>query len=423
MAIGRVTSGMINNSNNLSHLRGFTRLQGRTAQSANNQLNDMLIRSAVFVTHGATRATQLKNTLAALPEILNRQSAVSQNNDVFRVASFTGTSIPNVSIEVSQIATNQRNAGQSKQSDAQGFSGTFTFQIEAGNETRDITITIDEPVNNRVFMERVAEAINNADIGVRGSVTNINNQSALTLSTTETGSPGENPRFLIRDLTGDAVERLGIGNITEPGQDAIFRVNGEERVSRSNTVNLGSGLTVELLSSHNEAVSVIRGRDENAVHMAIRQIISQVNGLLEVARENPGDTRTRNFIRQIEAPLRSARRSLRGMGIEITREGFLSLDDNALRNAVSNGTTDSLFSVTNNRPSGFLSSLSQVAHSMSQNPTRHISPHAARLPAFQSALEIVRNQGQTNTNNNTQPSTPSAADIQSWLNSMFNTTG
>jgi hypothetical protein len=127
--------------------------------------------------------------------------------------------------------------------------------------------------------------------------------------------------------------------------------------------------------------------EKAAKHSAVRQVISQVNSLLESAKFNASDRRTRSVLNEIETVLRRNNRALHEIGVGFTRDGFMTLDDDKLREAVENGTTDNLFGEN----SRFLASFSRIAQNVSANPTRHISPQAANHPHFRNVLDHVRN--------------------------------
>ena len=422
MAIGRITTSMLHNTNNLSHLSGFNRQRNVPAGGQGLNLNEILRSAATFVTTGANRATQLRNTITSLPAIMDRLNAVSGNPAALRIESFTGTNIPETNVRIDQIATNQRNVGTSLPANSNVMEpGSFTIEVEVDGNTRLISFSTSETMTNRAFQNRMAQAINNANIGVTASVSTVNNQSSLTVSTRETGSSEDDePRFTIRDITGNAVERTGVGEMTYAGQDAIFYVNdGEQRTSSSNTVNLGGGLSVTLLASPDVAVAITEGRDEEGIRSAVRQVVSQINGLLESARDNQIDRRTRAVVRELESVIRRNRRHLSDIGVNMAQSGFLTLDDDALRSAVSKGTTDTLFRPQGRMQSSFLTSLTRIADRVSENPTWHISQHTARLPEFNSILAQVRSNSNQAQLQQQQQTLNSALDVNSLINSLF----
>ena len=103
----------------------------------------------------------------------------------------------------------------------------------------------------------------------------------------------------------------------------------------------------------------------------------------------------------------------------MSQTGFLTLDDDALREAVSKGTTDTLFRNQGRMQSSFLTSLTRIADRVSANPTWHISQHTARLPEFNNILAQIRNNSSQSQLQSQQMALTSALDVNNMINSMF----
>ena len=397
----RVGPNMFNNNMNLlHHLNGGGGRPGSSASGItagiNSQVNALIMNAARFVTDAGPMASQLRSTLANLPAVTSRITASSENTDVLRVRSFSGNTVPDVAVLVEQVAVTQLNEGEAlRANDRDMPRGTFRFEIEVDGRSREISFTTDETLTNQAFQQRMAEAINQAGIGVTASVTTSTSNgvtsSALSLqsNTTGAGKDGQ-PRFAIRDISGNAVEATGAGNVTREGKDAIFSVNGgEQRTSASNDVDLGGGLHVTLVSESKEAVSIIPGRDSAGIQNSVRDMVNQFNALLDAARENSADIRTRALANSLERVMRRNGRALREIGVNISANGFLTIDQEKLRTAAESGAVESFLGQGGGRPTGFVGELGRIADSVRSNPLRHISPHAARAPGFNAALNAA----------------------------------
>lgn len=382
-----------------------------------NLLGQVLFGAATFAHNAGRQAEALSSSLAGIGAILDRVSAVSTNRDVMQVSSFTGTSVPDVSVVVEQVATAQRNAGDKLASAGRDFQpGSFSFEVVSGGESHTISFSTTEPLTNREFMERVAKEINDSKAPVSASVATAGGNSSLTVSSDETGvADGGQPRFALRDLGGSALGRLGVTEATQKPQNAVFSVNGGERVEQaSNEVALGGGLTVTLTGASDEPASVKEGRDEVGMRAIMRAIVSQTNSLLETARANGSDNRTRSLVRELEGVLRRSRRDLASVGISMSQDGRLAVDESRFRRASEDGTMARVLGETGDRSSRFAAQLSRLAGSVAKNPMRHISPSALRLPGFNNALEIVANGGQ-----NAAPNAFAAYFVQESIGSLF----
>ena len=360
-----------------------------------NMLGQVLFGAATFVHNARPQAEALINSLGSINAIFGRASAVSTNREVMQVSSFTGTSIPDVSVVVDAIARPQQNQGATMSSSATDFQpGTFSFEIESEGQTHAITFTTTEALTNRAFMERVAKEINESEAPVNASVTNANGNSALNISSNATGVPEGAPHFAVRDISGGAMQRLGVLEMTHEPENAVFRINGGEPITQaSNEVDLGGGLTVTLLKASEESASVREGRDEIGMRAILRTIVGQVNSFLETARTNSSDNRTRSLVRELESVLRRSRRDLNNAGISIARDGRLVIDEARFRAASEDGTTANIFGTDSRRTNHFVAHMSRIAENVSRNPMRHVSPSVTRLPGFNNALEVIASGG------------------------------
>ena len=385
--------------------------------SSQNLLGEVLFGAATFVHNAGPQATALLGSLGSIKSFMDAVSAVPSNREVLQVSSFTGSFIPNVSVVVEQVATPQQNQGTAMQAVARGIEpGIFNFEVTSGGNTRLVSFTTTEPLTNREFQERMAAAINEANVGITASVTVAAGNSSLSLSSNLTGVPDGNvPHFSIRDISGGAVEKMGVGEITHEPGNAVFRINGGEPTSQpSNEVDLGDGLVVTLLAPSENAVTFEEGFNEVGIRALLRTIVGQVNSLLDTARTNVGDVRTRNLVRELESVLRRSRRDLQSVGITISQNGRLDINEAQFRTASENGTAAAVFG-GDRRQSPIITALSRIAESVSRNPMRHISPHVIRLPGFNNALQIVAGGG-ANTRN---ASTFAAYFVQESFGSLF----
>ena len=371
--------------------------------NSGNMMGQILFGAATFVHNAGPQANALHNSLGSVNAIFSRVSAVSTDREVMQVSSFTGTTIPDVSVVVDAIARPQQNQGTTMSSSATDFQpGTFSFEIESEGQRHVVTFTTTETLTNRGFMERVASEINESESPVNASVTNVNGNSALNISSNATGITESNtPHFIVRDITGRALQKLGVLEMTHEPENAMFRINGGEPIIQaSNEVDLGGGLAVTLLKASEESASVREGRDEIGIRAILRTIVGQINSLLETARTNPSDNRTRGLVRELESVLRRSRRDLASAGITMGRDGRLVIDENRFRSSSEDGTAVGIFGMDGRRSSPFVTHMSRIAENVARNPMRHVSPSVTRLPGFNNALEIIAGGGSNTANAN-----------------------
>jgi len=368
-------------------------------------LEELTLETARFVSVAPQRSANLSAALAALPSAFSPRAAVSNNNSLLQVIAFnppTGAAdLRDVSVQINQIAKAQRNQGTSLELN-ESFKGgnEFEFEIELGGQSHKISFSVPKPetsedsedseeskgITNQQFLQKMVAAIN----GTTGlSVTASISSGALVITGDQTG---EGRSFEIRDITGDAVSITGISYVAQDAQDAIFIVDGgEPQNSASNNVSLGNGLSVTLVQASENPVTVAMGQDRLAMRVGVQQMVDGFNAMLEAALGNSSDRHTRLLARNLQAATRSSRRALDDIGIEIDRNGFLSVNEAKFDKAVQNGRLDRFVRGGNGRSANnFIGRVGRLAADVNRNPMRHVSPRANTLPGFNEALNAFR---------------------------------
>jgi len=144
-----------------------------------------------------------------------------------------------MNLDVRQTALAQTNAGEEMDAAQRGVeTGEHTFSIEVGGETHTFSITVDENDTNESIQARMAEAINEADIGVTAAVTTDEEEGTTALSLTS-DSTGTDAAFTVTDESGNLASAMGITDATQEAQNAVYSVNGGPEIeSQSNTAVL-----------------------------------------------------------------------------------------------------------------------------------------------------------------------------------------
>jgi len=120
----------------------------------------------------------------------------------------------------------------------------------------------------------------------------------------------------------------------------------------------------------------------------------------------------------LEAVVRRNRRSLQDVGVTMDqRTGLLTINETALQTASESGAIERFLGENNGHRSPFITAVTRITDSVRNNPTRHISPHAARFPGFHVALNAVAN-GNTLAD---EPQTPfNQFMLDDMIGSLFN---
>jgi flagellar hook-associated protein 2 len=278
-------------------------------------------------------------------------------------------------VEISQLASAQQNNGNALSSFAIGKrnTGRNVFELETGGKKFSFNVNVNATDSNRTVQEKMAAAINKGNTGVTASV--VYNEKDKTSSLTLTGrDTGEEKAFSLTDKEGDLVEYTGAANTATEARDAVYTVDGEERTSAVNEVDLGDGLTGTLKKTTGEAVEVKADRDTAEASNSIRELVNGFNDMRKAAVDFNGDRGAQSLQQRLDTLASAYKYSLNRVGVSTDKDGYLQIDQKKLDEAVSNGRTESVFGES----SGFTRSLSTVADTARNNPSRYVSYEARR---------------------------------------------
>jgi len=384
----RVSGGLNNNSINGLY---NTMMQGKIAMH-NNRLSRDLFPTNNAQGQGSLSAnamqyiSDIKSASSAVSSAIrelsgpafSQKTMVSSDNDVMTV-SFTGSNLSNVndmSVKVDQIAMGQLNEGNRMASNAlySGDRGSNRFEIETGGKTTQLSINVLAGDSNRDVQQKMATAINNAGLGLRATVEtdSATNTSMLRVESTNVGTADRNA-VSIRDVTGNAVAQTGANQVSRERQDAIYRVNGgEARVSQSNNVNLGNGVSATLRAASDREVTVSRGNDISIIRGVVESLVRSYNNLFSAAAENVNDPRAQGLASRLMNVTGAFSRSLQDLGIGFDSTGKMTIDSARFNQAMESGKVEQFFT-EGGRNFGFGAALGRLTDNVSNNTSNFVS--------------------------------------------------
>ncbi|MCL2016494.1 MAG: hypothetical protein FWG68_09645 [Defluviitaleaceae bacterium] len=283
--------------------------------------------------------------------------------------------IGNMSVEVLQLATAQRNEGRafntSTLATSAGFSaGANTISLNMNGRQFDFNFNVSSTDTVQTVQQRIATAVNSRDLGVTATVSRDNaaGTTSLVFQSSETGVANSGqPNFTVSG-TGNVANTLGVNNITQQAQNAQFRVNrgftGTVQTSRTNEVNIGSGITAQLEGVG--TVDITQGRNETRQINAFRHMVNSFNNLLTAARSGASNGRLQQELSNLA---RSSGVSLNRLGISTGRDGFMQIDEDRMAAAAENGDLERFVNrdrVGSN--SGFMNRLARISGDAARNP-------------------------------------------------------
>ena len=369
---------------NYNSLLGQTGNELKTTLSNVSSINKS---SDYFNSNALQYVKDMKSGSAALKSSLNaltggsafKNAAVSSNTDVLTVKTATGfntSHAQNTSVFVDQIATAQKNEGSALQAQNKvGVGGYYQFALDSNGKSYQFSIEVSANDTNKTLQQKMADAVNARNIGFSASVSTDakNNTSTLSIQSKNTGASASN-QFTLRDVTGDAVTKTGVQNLTQAAQDAQFRVNGGSvRTSQSNTIDIGNGLNVTLLKASDKAVNITLGTDKDLAYSKVQEFADSYNKLYEVTLNNPKDLKTNRLFTQMVNTSKTYTSTLGNIGIGFDKDGYMTVDKDVLGKAAEDGRLDRFFTENRNTNYGFTNQLSRIADDVNRNTGKYIS--------------------------------------------------
>jgi flagellar hook-associated protein 2 len=272
---------------------------------------------------------------------------VNSQPSAFSVTTSSTASVGTYNIEVSHVATAQRNISNSYSArdtalnDGSGFNLNLT---DANGTVSTVKVLKDTPAG-------MVSAINSAKLGVTAQL--INTGSGYTVMVS--GEEGASKRFT---LTSEPVTSgtLNFDTSVQAAADAKFKINGLEMTRSSNSVtDVIDGVTLDLYTTTTGSARLDLNRDTTTVKSNITNLVTAYNNFDTTIKElgnskstikDVGGSMTGdNFLQSIRNKVRSLItansstpgsdiKAARDMGISFDRNGQMTLDNAKFDTAV-----------------------------------------------------------------------------------------
>jgi flagellar hook-associated protein 2 len=335
-----------------------------------NQLSTLHSRDSALSSLGtqlSTLTTDLQN-LSDFSGVLASKTGSSSDTNVLNLTSASAAAVAGTHTVTVQNLAQTSSAASDAVGASDALTGSITFKVGSADWQ---TVSVGDGSTSPT-LSGLAVAINSAGLGVTANVlTNADGTARLSLVSQASGAAGQitianstnnpaSPTTLADSTTPDKNVGLGISTIQD-GVDASFTVDGVSLTSGSNTVtNAIHGVTFQLLStgssgSGGETVQVVIDNNTSSIESAINTLVSDYNATMKAINAQEGNDSSGNreplfgtsVLAQLQQGLQSALtmtfgsgkiNSLISLGISASAsaDGTITLDSNALDNALNN---------------------------------------------------------------------------------------
>ncbi|MDL2218550.1 flagellar filament capping protein FliD [Christensenellaceae bacterium OttesenSCG-928-M15] len=315
-------------------------------------------------------ANKLKTALSKLTtqSSYTKQTAMSSDAEKLAVSGTYSLRTSNdMQVEIHKLATGQKNKGTALESDQVVGEGTYRFEVKTAGKTHSFEVKANDGDTVLDFQRKMALAINERNIGLTASVKREGENSSLNILADTTGDT-DAARFTIRDTYGNAVEATGADAVHEEAGNAQYSVNGQERTSKNNSVQLGNGISGTLKDVTNGSVKV--GMETDATHFmsAIRDMVKSYNDLMDTADKND----SKKLSGELSLISRNYANTLSRIGISLDTKGHMTLNETKLEKAAGDGSARSILTDFTNANYGFSARLSKTANKIASSPASYM---------------------------------------------------
>ncbi len=306
------------------------------------------------------------NTQGGSSPVFQERVATSDKTTIAFANVFTGKPIGLHSLTVSQLAVAQENLGPAlpNGSPSNITVGNDTFNVLQNGKTTPITVTIAGGDNNQTAINKVVNAVNQANLGLNAQEVTSGGSSQIQINATSTGTANG---FTLIDRVGNAIFQTGANNTQIQAKDAVFTVDGNPTVSSTNTVGVDNGaFSLTLTGTSPNPASISINPNSQDIATAASNFLNAFNDLQSMLSSNlsflpqvQGLT-TRSIIGpQLESQLTS-------IGISVGAGGTLNFNQSTLTQALTSnfsGVQSALGGIT-----GLAAQASKAAENMLQFP-------------------------------------------------------
>ena len=338
-------------------------------------------------------ANTIKNVVASLSEngegiesAFEKRIATSNDPNVV-TAEYVGSDDHAVTaqnagftLEVQQLATPQINTGHFLRRAGHDFKpGSYGFDLNTNTTSYEFQFNVNDDDTNEEVLNKLRKLINNANIGLQAELVSDERgtSKALQIESRQTGlNEGESYLFQIvpheNKSSQDAMKLLGIDIVSSPAENSSFLLNGTKHSSYSNTFTVNNMFSVTLngVSQPGQAALVGFKPSADAVADNIETLVSAYNGIVNTANQYAdAQESSGNLLRDVSKVANAFADDFSEMGLTVEEDSSLSIDREALTDAISTGDISHTFDVLNK----FRDALGRKADQASIDPMNYVS--------------------------------------------------
>lgn len=283
------------------------------------------------------------------------------------------------SIEVQKLASPQNNTGNYLKNSALSFTpGSYSFDLDTNMSSYEFQYNVNPGETNLDVITKLANLVNNSNLGIQAEILHNDeeNTSALSLTSKQTGLGSyENDLFSISPSANtesiNAMDLLGINNITSPAESSRFLLNGTEHSSLANTFTINNTFEITLKNTNVGSAATIGFKaNTDAIADNIQTLVDVYNNMIDTASGYSSEAKDGNRLqRDLSSVTRHHKDELGNIGLIVNEDNKISIDRSILAEAVDPKRSDETFRTLTQ----FKDSIGTKADDASVNPMQYVN--------------------------------------------------
>ncbi len=254
-------------------------------------------------------------------------------------------------IDIESLATPQTNISKYvKSTEFSLVPKEHRFTLDTLNTSSHFGITVNKGDTNVDVQSKLVNYINNRNIGVNASLIKDGNNSAIMLTSAETGKPATDDGLLFSFTPEGAGQNLvnvfELNNVKSAPTNSSFSINGDQHISSSNHISINQAIELDFHKVSNGPVRVGLSADSSQAIEQLEGFVSAYNGLIDISAASTSQIGTRSLSTDISGVLTKYKTSMEHIGIITQDDGKLSVDKSIVEKALVNGEFTEFFGNT-----------------------------------------------------------------------------
>lgn len=340
----------------------------------------------INIKEAALTLRDVAENFADTNSILYSKKMLHSDNDAVVSGAFRSqnySSLPKeLNITLNSLATEQINTGNYIHSDQLSIKpGSHNFSLDTVAASSRFSISVSSEDTNLDVQEKIMQYINNRNLGVSASIIKEGNESALMLSSTETGIPGTDDglHFTVQNegTNENIVDILGINQISTYPSNSEFYINEEQHSSTSNHISINQVIELDFHAPSNNPVTITFVPDTASAMNQIDLFVDAYNSLVNLSDTERGtNIGGRNLFHDISGIVSNHKNELEASGLFIDDNNRIVKDEALLVQSVTSGEFAELF----NDISSFKDDIEYATQRLTLDPMAYINKLMVTYP-------------------------------------------